>query len=74
MPDLHMEIDQIMAAGDRVAYFAINSGTSKLYHQSAVWSECTILRLENGKIAEWWGVEDVLSQWRQFGFQFQAPG
>lgn len=37
----------------RVAYFAINSGTNQLYHQSAVWSECNLLRLENGKIVEW---------------------
>lgn len=73
MPDLHTEINQILAAGDRVAFYATNTGTNQLYHQSAVWCECNILRLENGKIVEWWGVEDALSQWRQFGYKIQAP-
>lgn len=73
MPDLHTEITQILASGDLVAYFAINSGTSAVYHQSAVWTECSILRLEDGKIVEWWGVEDTLSQWRQLGFWIMPP-
>jgi len=74
IPDFKTEIQKILASGDLVAYFAINSGTSSIYHQSAVWSECNILRLENGKIVEWWGVEDTISQWRQFGFQINEPG
>ena len=73
MPDLHTEINQIIADGDFVAYYATNTGTSKIYHQSAVWTDCNILRLENGKIAEWWGVEDQLSMWRQFGFRVMEP-
>ena len=74
MPDIRTEIQQIFTSGDLVAYYATNSGTSSIYHQSAVWSECNILRLENGKIVEWWGVEDTISQWRQFGFQIAEPG
>jgi predicted SnoaL-like aldol condensation-catalyzing enzyme len=62
-----------MASGDLVAYYATNSGTSKIYNQSAVWTECNILRLEDEKIVEWWGAEDTLSQWRQFGFQIKEP-
>ena len=73
MPDLHTEINQIIADGDFVAYYATNTGTSKIYHQSAVWTDCNILRLENGKIAEWWGVEDQFSMWRQFGFRVMEP-
>jgi predicted ester cyclase len=73
MPDLKSEINQIMASGDLVAYYATNSGTSKIYNQSAVWTECNILRLEDEKIVEWWGAEDTLSQWRQFGFQIKEP-
>jgi predicted ester cyclase len=74
MPDLHSEINQIIAQGDYVAYFATNTGTSNMYHQSAVWTESGILRLENGKIVEMWIVEDQLSMWRQFGFRIQEPG
>jgi hypothetical protein len=73
MPDLKTEIIQIMATGDLVAYFATNTGTSTIYNQSAVWTECNILRMENGKIVQWWGVEDTLSQWRQLGFQIKEP-
>ena len=73
MPDLKTEIIQIMASGDLVAFYAANTGTSTIYNQSAVWTECNILRLENGKIVEWWGVEDTISQWRQMGFQIREP-
>lgn len=74
MPDTKVEIQKIIACGDTVAYYSIDSGTSKVYNQSAIWSECNILRLEDGKIVEWWGVEDTLSQWHQFGFRIIKPG
>ncbi len=73
MPDLQIEINQILASGDLVAYFATNTGTNAIYHQSAVWTECNILRLENGKIVEWWGTEDQLSMWQQLGFRMVEP-
>jgi predicted ester cyclase len=73
MPDLYTEINLILASGDLVAYYATNTGTSKIYHQSAIWPECNILRLENGKIVEWWGVEDTLTRWWQFGFRIAEP-
>lgn len=73
VPDLHTEINYILADGDRVAYFATNTGTNAIYHQSAVWTECNILRLENGKIVEWWGVEDLFSMRQQFGYQMVEP-
>lgn len=73
IPDLHTEINHILAAGDLVAYFATNTATNTIYHQSAVWTECNILRLENGKIVEWWGVDDSLSMLRQLGFRMIEP-
>jgi predicted ester cyclase len=73
VPDLHSEINLILGSGDLVAYFATNTGTSAIYHQSAVWTECNILRLENGKIVEWWGVEDTLRMQHQFGFHLVEP-
>jgi len=73
MPDLKTEIIQIMASGDLVAFYAANTGTSTIYNQSAVWTECNILRIKDGQIVEWWGVENTLSQWRQMGFQIREP-
>jgi len=73
MPDLYTEIEQIFADRDMVAYFATNSATSESYHRTAVWSECNILRLKNGRIVEWWGIPDLLSQQKQFGFDITAP-
>jgi len=73
IPDLHSEINHILAAGDLVAYYATNTGTNAIFHQSAVWTECNILRLENGKIVEWWGVEDLQSMQQQFGFHIIEP-
>ena len=73
IPDYHSEINRILASGDLVAYFATNTGTSAVFHHSAVWTECNIVRLENGKIVEWWGVEDTLSMRHQFGFHLVEP-
>lgn len=73
MPDLKSEIIQIMGSGDLVAFYAANTGTSTIYNQSAVWTECNILRIKDGQIVEWWGVEDTLSEWRQMGFQIREP-
>ncbi len=73
MPDLKTEIIQIMASGDLVAFYAANTGTNKIYNQPAIWSECNILRIKDGQIVEWWGVEDTLSEWRQMGFQIREP-
>jgi hypothetical protein len=56
-----------------VAYYSTNTGTSAIYHQSGIWPECNILRLEDGKIVEWWGVEDGLTLWRQLGFRITEP-
>ncbi len=73
MPDLRVEISQILASGDQVAYFSTNTGTSAIYQQSAIWVDCNIVRFKDGKIVEWWGVEDTLSQLRQFGFWILPP-
>jgi predicted SnoaL-like aldol condensation-catalyzing enzyme len=73
-PDQNVEIDRIIAAGDQVAYYATNTATHTKHKRSAVWSECNIMRLEGGKIVGWWGVEDALSTYRQFGFRLVDPG
>jgi len=73
MPDLHTEINVILGAGDMVAYYSTNTGTSAIYHQSGIWPECNILRLEDGRIVEWWGVEDGLALWSQLGYRITEP-
>jgi len=73
MPDYKAEIKVILEDGDKVAIYLISSGTSQEFHASAVWPECTIWRLENGKIVETWGVEDNLSWNLQMGYQVKEP-
>jgi predicted ester cyclase len=73
IPDYKAEIKVILEDGDKVAAYLISSGTSQEFHASAVWPECTIWRLENGKIVETWGVEDNLSWNLQMGYQVKEP-
>jgi len=56
-----------------VAYHATHWSTHPKYQQSAVWTSCNILRLENDKIVEWWSVDDSLSQQLQLGFRMVEP-
>jgi len=72
-PDLTCEINLIFGEGDLVAYFATNTGTCSTFHQSVIWTECNILRLEKGRVVEWWGVEDTQSQMLQQGFRLLEP-
>jgi predicted SnoaL-like aldol condensation-catalyzing enzyme len=73
VPDLRSEVNLILASGDLVAYHATHWSTHPKYQQSAVWTSCNILRLENDKIVEWWSVDDALSQQLQLGFQMVEP-
>jgi predicted SnoaL-like aldol condensation-catalyzing enzyme len=73
LPDLRSEVNLILASGDLVAYYATHWSTHPKYQQSAVWTSCNILRLENNKIVEWWSVDDSLSQQLQLGFRMVEP-
>jgi predicted ester cyclase len=73
MPDYKAEIKMILEEGDLVAVYLISSGTNQEFHASAVWPECSIMRLENGKIVESWSVEDDLSFNLQMGYQVKEP-
>ena len=73
MPDYKAEIKVILEDGDKVAYYLLSSGTSQEFHASAIWPECGIMRLENGKIVETWNVEDNLSWNLQMGYQVKEP-
>lgn len=74
MPDHTSWIDDIVAEGDKVAVRMTATGT-----QTGEWmgfaptnkfysiTEFFILRVEDGKIAEYWGVKDGLGQFQQLG-------
>ena len=74
-PDVHMEIVELIAEGDRVVGRFVCSGTHK-----GPWrgheptgrrfegvDEVYIFRLRAGRIVDAWGVEDTLDRFRQLG-------
>lgn len=73
-PDLHITVEDVIAEGDRVVARNTVSGTHQGEYmgipptgKSITYKEIFIARLVNGRIAETWGVVDVLSQMRQLG-------
>ena len=73
MPDFKSEINLILEAGDKVAYFETLSGTSAEFKTSAIWTSCSIARIENEKIVESWSVDDSMSNLLQLGYQVKEP-
>jgi len=72
-PDLWIEIKVIFEKDDLVAFFAEDSGTNLEFGRAAVWSECSIYRLKDGKITEMWGTEDGYQQITQLGYEIREP-
>jgi steroid delta-isomerase-like uncharacterized protein len=73
-PDLHVAIEDLIAEGDKVVSRNVVTGTHKGEYmgisptgKSVTYNEIFIFRFVNGRIAETWGVVDVLSQLRQLG-------
>ena len=73
-PDLHVAVEDLVAEGDRLVSRNVVTGTHQGEHmglsptgRSVAYDEIFILRFVNGRIAETWGVVDVLSQMRQLG-------
>ena len=73
-PDLHVQIDDLIAEGDKVVALVTTSGT----HQGDLmgiaatgkhmsFAEVHIIRIANGKAVEHWGVEDMLGMMQQLG-------
>jgi len=71
--EFKQDIQQIFGADDLVSIYAINSGTHREFHHSAVWSECDIYRLREGKITDIWVVEDSLTELTQLGYRLHEP-
>jgi steroid delta-isomerase-like uncharacterized protein len=73
-PDLHITIEDLIEEGDKVVFRNTVTGTHQGEHmgipptgKSVTYNEIFIARFAGGRIAETWGVVDVLSQMRQLG-------
>jgi steroid delta-isomerase-like uncharacterized protein len=73
-PDLHVAIEDLIAEGDKVVSRNVVTGTHRGEYmgmprtgKSVTYNEIFIFRFANGRIAETWGVVDVLAQLRQLG-------
>ena len=79
-PDLHIAVDDLIAEGDKVVARHTVTGTHQGEYmglpptgKSITYNEIVICRFADGRIAETWGVVDVLSQLRQLGALPEAP-
>jgi steroid delta-isomerase-like uncharacterized protein len=73
-PDLHVAVEEVIAEGDKVVCRNTVTGTQRGEYRglpptgkSVTYNEIFIVRFAGGRIAEIWGVVDVLSQMRQLG-------
>lgn len=73
-PDLHVTVEDLIAEGDKVVSRNSVTGTHQGEYmgrpptgRSVTYHEIFIGRFVNGRIAETWGVVDVLAQMRQLG-------
>jgi steroid delta-isomerase-like uncharacterized protein len=73
-PDLHVAIEDVVAEGDKVVYRNTVTGTHQGEYRglpptgrSVTYNEIFIIRFADGRIAEIWGVVDVLAQLKQLG-------
>lgn len=73
-PDLHITVEDLIAEGDKVVARDTVTGTHQGEYmgllptgKSITYNEIFICRFAGGRIAETWGVVDVLSQMRQLG-------
>lgn len=73
-PDLRVAVEDVVEEGDKVVYRNTVIGTHKGEYRglpptgrSVSYNEIFIFRFADGRIAEIWGVVDVLAQLRQLG-------
>lgn len=72
-PDLKARLVNVIESGDLVAYHAEYQGRNVKYGRSAMWAEFGIVRIQGGKITDWWSVEDTFSQFKQLGYTIREP-
>jgi predicted ester cyclase len=82
VPDVRPSVVQAVAEGDLVAVRVVAEGTHTgtpfppgipASGARLRWQECHIYRIEGGRVAEHWGVNDMLSILQQLG-AMPAPG
>jgi predicted ester cyclase len=80
-PDLHIAVDDVIAEGDKVVYRNTVTGTHQGEYMGRAptgrcitYNEIFIVRVAGGRIAETWGVVDVLSQIRQLDLPRESSG
>ena len=82
-PDNTHVIEQMVAAGDRVAVMLTARGTSKGPYegvpptgQTVTVAAMHIIKFDGGRVHEWWVLEDTLGFMRQLGMELKArtPG
>lgn len=73
-PDLHVAVDDLIAAEDKIVVRNTVTGTQQgemmgtaPTGNSVTYNEIFIFRFADGRVAETWGVVDVLAQLRQIG-------
>ena len=73
-PDLHVTVEDLIAEGDKVVSRNTVTGTHRGEYmglpptdKSVTYNEIFVFRFVNARIAETWGVVDVLSQLKQLG-------
>lgn len=73
-PDLHVAVEDVIAEGDKLAVRNTVTGTHLGEYRglhptgrSVRYGEIFVFRFTDGRIAEIWGVVDVLAQLRQLG-------
>jgi len=73
-PDHTSSIDDMIAEGDKVAVSMTSTGTHTGQYMNLAPTgkyfsipECFIIRIENGQVAEYWGIKDALGQYQQLG-------
>jgi steroid delta-isomerase-like uncharacterized protein len=73
-PDLHVTVEDVIAEGDKVVARNTVTGTHQGEYKglpptsrSIIYNEIFIFRFAGGRIAEIWGVVDVLAQMKQLG-------
>ncbi len=71
-PDLHVTVEDMIAEGDKVVAYKTLSGTHSGSHlgipatgKRVQYQIISIYRIKNGKIAEYWGLQDEISLHRQ---------
>jgi predicted ester cyclase len=80
-PDLHVEVEDVIAEADRVVSRHRVTGTHRgsAYMglaptgRSIAYDEIFVLRFADGRITQTWGVVDVFAQLKQLGFVLSPP-